>query len=202
MALPSDFRQSLKPKPPDIMVKFGKRLEEELVKEGWEASYVQYGSLKKLIKAISAHEVGGEMLKAYESQESFLSMLKGSIKSVEDFYVEQAQVLMAEAKAVKEGAQNLDVKGSTKESFSEPANGTAVEGAVEGADEVPRGERLVGVEVMDELARVRDAVQELRMFGLVNREAVRKILKKCVLDHHGSHTVPVALAGCICVASV
>ena len=47
------------------MVKFAKRLEEELIKSGWDEHYVQYKPLKKIINAAAKHEVAGEMVQVH-----------------------------------------------------------------------------------------------------------------------------------------
>jgi len=58
------------------MVKFGQRLVEELVVDGWEDNYLRYKPLKKIISKLSDAEVSGEMVQAFEKQEQFLTMIK------------------------------------------------------------------------------------------------------------------------------
>lgn len=165
------------------MVKFGQRLVEELVKDGWESSYVQYGALKKLIKAVSSHEVKGEMVLAFENQERFITSLQHSIQSASDFYQQEADRVLVSAADVRKQLDGLKTTSSTSSPDADAETGHAADVRSPSMGQPLPGpgsasQTLEGIDVMDALVLVRKELQELRMFRIVNREAVRKILKK------------------------
>ena len=69
-----------------IMVKFGARLRDELRHVGWEAHYVQYKPLKKILKKIRQSEITGEFVKANTFRKSFKVALEQDIFSVDQFF--------------------------------------------------------------------------------------------------------------------
>lgn len=90
------------------MVKFGQRLQEELLVPDWEHYYVQYKLLKKAISKISKHEVVGEMVNAFVAQKAFATLLKESITNTSTFYNERT-VLCVSAAAQLIGDKQLDL---------------------------------------------------------------------------------------------
>lgn len=147
------------------MVKFGQRLVDELVNDGWEDKYLQYKPLKKIIGKISSHEVSGEMVLAFEKQEEFLTMLKEDVTRASTFYLKEADPIIKAMQAAREAVADLLHQKSSSRANEESAINVDTE-------------VLEGVEVMDALADAHAGAEALRQFGLVNREAVRKILKK------------------------
>ena len=151
------------------MVKFGQRLVDELVNDGWEDKYLQYKPLKKIIGKISSHEVSGEMVLAFEKQEEFLTMLKEDVTRSSAFYLKEADPIVKAMQAACEAVADLLHQKSSLRTET-----TANEESAINVD----AEVLEGVEVMDALADAHASAEALRQFGIVNREAVRKILKK------------------------
>jgi len=151
------------------MVKFGQRLVEELVNDGWEDNYLRYKPLKKIISAISKAEVSGEMVQAFEKQELFLAMIKEDVAKAATFYLEEAAPVIKAMKVAREAVSDLLLQKSK----SSAKNVSDMETAINVDTET-----LEGVEVMDDLADAYARAEVVRQFWYVNREAVRKILKK------------------------
>ena len=142
------------------MVKFGKRLEEELIKDGWEDHYIQYKKLKKVISAVSKDEVAGEMVQAFVKKEQFVVKLTDSVDAAATHYTESA------ARALKLAELACEATTTLLGAATKPTPADALSTHIEGAD------------VLDSLISARFELEDLREFALVNREGVRKILKK------------------------
>ena len=142
------------------MVKFGKRLEEELIKDGWEDHYIQYKKLKKVISAVSKDEVAGEMVQAFVKKEQFVVKLTDSVDAASTHYTESA------ARALKLAELACEATTTLLGAATKPTPADALSTHIEGAD------------VLDSLISARFELEDLREFALVNREGVRKILKK------------------------
>lgn len=150
------------------MVKFGQRLVEELVVDGWEDNYLRYKPLKKVISKLSDAEVSGEMVQAFEKQEQFLTMIKEDVAKVSAFYANEIAPITKAIHVALEEVQTLLLQKSKSASKADDME-TAINVDTE---------TLEGVEVMDALAAAYSAAEDLRQYWYVNREAVRKILKK------------------------
>ena len=141
------------------MVKFGRRLAEELIVDGWETNYVQYKLLKKTISRIAAHEVPGEMVEAFEMQEAFLTQLRSDVERVCGFYTANVPIMI-------EAANIACARATEVFQSSTSVPGSSLSSNLEGAD------------VIEAVVEARRNLEELSQFLLVNREACRKILKK------------------------
>lgn len=152
------------------MVKFGQRLQEELMRDGWEAHYVQYKPLKKIISAISKNEVAGEMIQAFDRQATFMEGLQASVEAAAGFYTERAHTVLAQAVRAREGTAAMLCSPSSPSKQVKPLD--------EPLSLDKPLESIQGSEALDSLAMAREDLVDVREFAMVNREAVRKIIKK------------------------
>jgi phosphate/sulfate permease len=161
------------------MVAFGHRLNTELANPALWDAYIPYNRLKKIIKEIVEHETKGEMVPAYEGQERFTRELQESIASANDFFASRATALV---EVESENVQRivLDVLAPPPSSDA-PAPAPAAKTKGSHSNSLPPDDEAAIRAVGDCITEA----NELRRFCLVNREAVRKLLKKNVKKTSG-----------------
>ena len=134
--------------------------------------------LKKLISSMAKHEAAADFVEAFEDQEAFRLMLRSDIEKASEFLSGRWDAIRVTAKGVRVLVDGL--LATKLGSPSKPNGGVSTDGS--SAEDVmvvvEKVEPLEGADVMDALINVRDEAVEARQFALVNREAVRKILKK------------------------
>jgi phosphate/sulfate permease len=220
------------------MVKFGARLRDELRHEGWESHYIQYKSLKKVLKKVVQKEVEGSFVAATKLRLSFKKQLEEDIANVDSWFVELCSQLfqkgvrlakIVEACLHEDYDANISVGKESVSSFSivvmeeektetkEEAdainktsevetNDSAVVGNVKeeddekdtkvviAVDEISgetsgsasltnilqkkRSKSSIAREAIEKFVAFRREVKAIIKYASVNKEAVRKIVKK------------------------
>lgn len=137
------------------MVKFGEAIAGRLV-DGWEHAYVPYNSLKKQIKKVAQNKEQGNLTKAQSQTDAFFEDLQKSVHDCDHFFMEQVD---------KEWGGEVDE--TSKRVFD------TWKRLSEGG-EVDDDAKNTLTSLSAKLARISCIDQ----FSLLNREAVRKIVKK------------------------
>ena len=75
------------------MVKFAAHLRDELRREGWEAFYIKYKPLKKLLKKITNYEEKADIVEAVKVRQNFVDQLETNMREVEAFFLLQTSKL-------------------------------------------------------------------------------------------------------------
>ena len=75
------------------MVKFAAHLRDELRREGWEAFYIKYKPLKKLLKKITNYEEKADIVEAVKVRQNFIDQLETDMREVEAFFLLQTSKL-------------------------------------------------------------------------------------------------------------
>jgi phosphate/sulfate permease len=169
-------------------MRFGERLAKELRNGGWEVHYIDYAVLKELIKKTVSLESAGKMVEAFHAQEQFAAMLRLEIERVGTFLVTRLETLVESCKM-----EAFEIEQGAPAGAPEPAD------ASDKATALPEGKALpmapvkgVDVDVADKLAHLVQSlidIHDLQQYAIVNREAVRKILKKQQKQTHFGHDV-------------
>ena len=113
------------------------------------------------------------MVQAFEKQEIFLTTIKEDVARASAFYASEAAPVIKAMEVAREEVQALLKKGKTGSKADMHA-----------AINVDT-ETLEGVEVMDALGDAYMAANAVLQFWYVNREAVRKIVKKYLKKTEG-----------------
>ena len=82
------------------MVKFAARLRDELRREGWEAYYIKYKPLKKLLKKIAAFERTADIVRAVKVRQQFVDQLEQNVQQVQAFFAQPTRALAAQGARV------------------------------------------------------------------------------------------------------
>ena len=79
------------------MVNFGERLRDELRREGWESHYIQYGTLKKVLKKIARQEQSGHFSRSGQLRKEFKIVLVADIARIDAFFKDKLRPLVGDA---------------------------------------------------------------------------------------------------------
>ena len=219
------------------MVNFGERLRNELRHEGWESHYIQYGSLKKILKKVYQLQSEGSFVEAGKLRRTFKTQLEEDIHSVDTWFIELCLKLFQQgvqlAKSVDECLHDdyaatlsvgkvsinsslvvlsMDEKDQTKtqeekevdeekeegeeeekkeekEEEEEVEKDTQEEEHEENAEHAEKAEEnspklhkksksAIARSAIESLVAFRREVKSIIKYAVINKEAVRKIVKK------------------------